>query len=184
MNKKITLAVVLLTISFSASPQQSQTELAIEKMETPETFDEVTVNHEDYTLQISLENTHSNNPILVIAMELKNNAHFISPLEEKEFKGKFHFDFGSYKDLGFKGEVSESPISETIVLYPNFNGGGDTKWVRENTIYKQALHLKTAKDFEVFGRIQFTIEPRCTFEEIPFAISYKDGKMVFIESKC
>ena len=155
MNKLITLAVVLLSISFSATPQQSQTELAIEKTDTPETFDEVTVNHEDYTLHISLENTQSNNPILVIAMELKNNAHYISPLERKEFTGKFHFDFGSEKDISFIGELTETPAAEAKLLYPNFNPSGKkTLWVQENTTYRQALEIKTANDFKVFGRIQ------------------------------
>lgn len=183
MNILTTSLLLLLSIAFSISQPQTKTQNPIKKKYTPETFDEFTVNHEDYTLSISIESAN-NQPVLVISMDLKNNTHFISPLEEKDFTGKFYFDFGSYKDLVFEGGFSESPISEAIVLYPNFNGDQATKWVTENTTYKQSLKFKTIHDFEVYGRIQFTIEPRCTFEEIPFGILYKDGKFTFIDAKC
>ena len=185
MNKLATIAFVLLSITFSTSQQQS--EKTIENIVTvqPETFEEVIVDKKEYTLKISIENTDNKNPILVIEMLLKNGAHFISPLEKKDYTGKFHFDFGSYKDLEFEGEVSESPRSVAKVLYPNYTSKREgTLWITENTIYKQALNLKTTNDFEVFGRVQFTIEPTCTFEETPFAISYKDGKFTFVDPKC
>lgn len=185
MIKSITIIATLFTIVFSTSRPQSQTQLSTKKATTLETYKEVIVNHEDYTLNISLENTNSNNPVLVIVMELKNKAHFISSMEKKEFSEKFYFDFGSYKDLAFDGKATEIPTAKAKILYPNFKPYGEgILWVIENTIYRQPLHLKNKNDFEVFGRVRFTIEPRCTLEEIPFAISYKDGKMVFIEPKC
>ncbi len=183
MNILATIVFVLLSITLSTNLPQSQTHNPINERVAPNTFDEVTVNHEDYILSISIEST-DNQPVLVISMDLKNNAHFISPLEEKDFTGKFYFDFGSYKDLAFEGDVSESPRSVAKVLYPNYTNNEENFWVTENTTYKQILKLKTTKDFEVYGRIQFTIEPSCTFEEIPFAISYKDGKFTFIDPKC
>ncbi len=39
-------------------------------------------------------------------------------------------------------------------------------------------------NFEVFGRIQFTIEPRCSLEEIPFALSYQNGVIKIYSPKC
>lgn len=185
MNKLITIAFVLLSVTFSMS--QQQLEKTIENIVTvqPETFEEVIIDKKEYTLKISIENTDNKNPLLVIEMVLKNGAHFISPLENKDYKGKFNFDFGSYENLVFEGEVSETPKSVAKVLYPNYTSKQEgTLWITKNTIYKQALKLKTTKDFEVYGRVQFTIEPTCTFEETPFAISYKDGKFIFVDPKC
>jgi len=185
MNKLTTIAFVLLSITFSMSQQQSEKTIENSVTVQPETFEEVIVDKKEYTLKISIENTDNKNLVLVIEMVLKNDAHFVSPLEKKDYKGKFHFDFGSYKDLEFEGEVSESPRSVAKVLYPNYTSKREgTLWITENTIYKQALNLKTTNDFEVYGRVQFTIEPTCTFEETPFAISYKDGKFTFVDPKC
>jgi len=185
MSKLITIAVVLFGINFSAGLQEPLEQYPINSKASPDTFKEYVVNHDDYTLKLSLENTNSNLPILVIEMNLKNNAHFISPLEEKEFTGKFYFDFGSYKNMAIKGQLTENPTSIGKVLYTNNDSTKEKiKWVTENTTYKQPLRFKTIHNFEVYGRIQFTIEPSCTFEEIPFVISYQDGEMVFVEPKC
>lgn len=54
---------------------------------------------------------------------------------------------------------------------------GFVKWVRQNTHYKQSLKVLSNENFEVYGYIQFTIEPRCTLEKIPFILSYVDGKL-------
>ncbi|NOQ92073.1 MAG: hypothetical protein GQ552_05070 [Flavobacteriaceae bacterium] len=183
MNILTTSLLLLLSIAFSIIQPQTKTQNPIKKNYAPETFDKFTVNHEDYTLSISIESA-DNQPVLVISMDLKNNAYFISPLEEKDFTGKFYFDFGSYKDLAFEGEVSESPRSVAKLLYPNYTNNEENLWITENTTYKQSLKFKTIHDFEVYGRIQFTIEPRCTFEEIPFRILYKDGKFTFLDAKC
>lgn len=185
MNLITSIAFLLLSVFFSTSLPQQQKQLVIEKTKHLENFDEVIVNHEAYTLKISIENPKSTNPILVIAMELKNKAHFISPLEEKEFMGKLNFDFGSYKDLAFKSKLIETPLAKAIILHPNFNPYGEkVLWVNKNTVYRQPLQIKTINDFEVFGRVQFTIEPKCTFEEIPFVIMYKDGEFTFTDPKC
>lgn len=184
MSKLILIAVILAGINISTNLQETQEQIQLNPKVPSDTFKEVTINHDDYTLKISLENANSTQPILVISMDLKNNAKFISPMEEKEFTGKFYFDFGSYEDLALDGQLTETPTSVEKVLYPNNNTNETIKWVTDNTVYKQPLTIKTINDFEVFGRIQFTIEPRCTFEEIPFGIAYKNGNFIFIDPKC
>lgn len=189
MNKLTSLTVVLLSFAFTTS-QQQQTEITQEivNIKKPETFKGFTINDKDYTLHFEIE---KNNPdsyrdqkhTLVISIELHNDSHYISPFAKRDFKGKFYVDLGSYNDLDFEGDIIESPRSvEEYDSHPFVNG--TVNWVRTNTTYKQPLQIKTQKEFVVFGRVQFTIEPRCTFEEIPFAISYQNGEMVFIEPKC
>jgi hypothetical protein len=50
-------------------------------------------------------------------------------------------------------------------------------WVDVDTRYEYPLTVSTAEDFEVKGMIRFTIEPRCTLEEIPFVITQRSGAL-------
>ena len=90
-------------------------------------------------------------------------------------------DLGDYTNLTFGENIIETP--QAVDSYDKF-GNQFVKWVKVNTTYLQQLNIKTKENFEVFGRVQFVIEPRCTLEQIPFAISYKDGKFQFIDPKC
>jgi hypothetical protein len=73
--------------------------------------------------------------------------------------------------LQTNGAIIETPLSKVD------ENEGFVKLVRENTYYKQSLKVLTNENFEVSGHIQFTIEPRCTLEKIPFILSYVDGKL-------
>ena len=133
-----------------------------------------------YDLNIKIE-TNNDKHSLVFSIKLKNDSYFISPNEKRVFSGKFFYDLGTYDKVDFSGEVIETPISIKEVDSDNH---GAISWVRKNTIYKQLLNLKSVDDFEVYGRVKFTIEPRCTLEVIPFNISYKSGKLIIKEAKC
>jgi hypothetical protein len=139
---------------------------------------------EPYKIDIQIKEAGKNEYRLVIKMELQNGAHFVSPNAKRDFTGKFFMDLGSYEHLAFDGTLVETPRSvEEIDPHPFV--GGPVNWVRENTTYTQSLKLLSNNDFEVFGRIRFTIEPRCTLEEISFAISYKNGVAKIINNpKC
>lgn len=151
-----------------------------EKLNTGEVLN---VSDDLYDLQFKIETTSDNNHNLIIGVKLHNGSHFVSPHAKQGFKGKFFMDLGSYTDLEFNGEIIETPKSvEEFDAYPFVNRS--VNWVRVNTTYKQPLQVKSTKDFEVFGRIRFTIEPRCTLEEIPFSISYNSGKLKIKEAKC
>ena len=183
MNKLITLVLLLLSTSYSKSQKQPETAQETVKIEKPEIMNGFTINDKDYTIHFEIENTVNQKPSLVIAIELHNDSHYISPNAKRNFKGKFYMDLGSYSHLDFKGDIIETPLSiEEFDSHPFVNG--TVNWVRVNTTYKQPLQVKSQEDFEVFGRLRFTIEPRCTLEEIPFAISYQDGVMKIKYPKC
>ena len=141
----------------------------------------LTETDELYTLQIKIEKTENNKHNLIIAIELHNGSSFISPFEKKEFTGKFFMDLGSFDQLAFDGNIIETPRS--VATFDPYSKE-PVIWVIENTTYKQPLNILSEGDFEVFGRVRFTIEPRCTLEEIPFAISYQDGVMTLKSPKC
>lgn len=183
MNKLTTIALLLLNITFSTSQQQLETIQETNKTEEPKVGEEFTINDSLYNLHFQLEKTNDDKHNLVISIELKNGSYYISPNAKRDFTGKFFMDLGSYKDLTFNGDIQETPRSvEEIDPHPFV--GGTVNWVRVNTSYKQPLQVKSQGDFVVFGRVIFTIEPRCSLEQIPFAISYKEGKMIFIDPKC
>jgi len=143
----------------------------------------LTVEESDYSIKIEVINQKSAHPSLLISMVLKDGAYFASPLTKEELKGKFYYDFGEYTNLEFFNKVIETPlfIKNTDVTSNIL----DPAWaVKSNTTYEQQLTLKTKKDFEVLGRVQFTIEPRCTFETIPFGIKYENGEFKLFSPKC
>jgi hypothetical protein len=184
MNKLITILILLLSFSCANDKQQYNTSNYIAKLETPKAIvasEVLNITDEFYNLQISIETSENNTFNLVIAMELHKGSSFISPFETKEFSGKFYMDFGSYKDLSFDVNIVETP--RAIAIIDKFKNE-PVIWVKENTTYTQPLKIHSEDDFEVFGKVQFTIEPRCTFEEIPFVISFKDGVMKLFSPKC
>jgi len=144
--------------------------------------DFTTIYDENYTLHFEIDET-DNKPSLVISIKLHNDSYFVSPHAKRDFKGKFFMDLGSYEHLDFEGDILETPRSiEEYDAHPFVNG--IVNWVRVSTTYKQPLHIKSVEKFVVFGRVRFTIEPRCTLEEIPFGISYESGVIKLIDSKC
>ncbi|HCY80824.1 MAG TPA: hypothetical protein DHV22_04055, partial [Xanthomarina gelatinilytica] len=93
---------------------------------------------------------------------------------KKDFKGKFSMTIEDSSKLNMTDDIIEIPRSvEEMDTHPFVDG--KVNWVRENTLYKQNLNILTKDDFEVTGFIRFTIEPRCTYEEIPFKVTQSSG---------
>ncbi len=183
MNNFILVLLFLFGFNYVNNHQTKATNKNSVKIEEPKANEVINITDELYNLQIRIETTQNNKHNLVITMELHNGSHFISPNAKRDFKGKFNVDLGSYDDLTFNGNIIEIPRSvEEFDEHPFTNGL--VNWVHVKTTYKQPLYIKSEDNFEVFGRVRFTIEPRCTLEEIPFAISYKNGVMKIIPPKC
>lgn len=191
MKKFLTLLVFAITVSCSQmdAPSNEIVENFIiekENLSTP-TFtvpinEVLTINDELYKLKISVD-SENNRHQLIFEMELFNNSYFVSPNSKREFKGKFYYDFGSYENVEYTGKVIETPLSKEIYDAHPFTDGL-VNWVNVNTLYKQPFYVKSEKDFKVFGRVRFTIEPRCSLEEIPFSLIYKNGKFSVTMPKC
>lgn len=115
---------------------------------------------------------------LIIDIHLKNGGHFVSPNATRDFKGKFTMIFENTNAFELVGKLNETPLTvEELDLHPFVNG--PVNWVRENTTYTQKIKLNTTNTFEAKGHIQFTIEPACTLEKIPFIIKQTDGTLKF-----
>ncbi len=173
--------IVLLLLSLNSFSQQSDNIFGITKMEDLYKDEAITLEDDQYTLKIKIEKTKSNKYNLIVDIELHNGSSFISPFEKKVFSGKFYMDLGEYDKLTFNGKIEEMPPSTASF---NTLNNETINWVKVNTKYIQPLKILSEGDFEVFGRVKFTIEPRCTLEEIPFAISYQNGIMKIFSPKC
>lgn len=175
------VTIVLLLFSVNTFSQQFQNKFGITKMEETYKDENLTIMDDLYTLQFKIEKTENNKYNLIVAIALFKGSTFISPLEEKEYRGKFFMDLGSYDQLTFDGNIKETPPSAaTFDSLSNEN----INWVKVNTSYTQPLNILSEGNFEVFGRVKFTIEPHCTLEEIPFALIYQDGVMKIKPPKC
>jgi hypothetical protein len=182
MYKFITPLLFLLFFSCAKENQSSNLSKRLAINNNIKAESELTITDNLYDLQFNIEKSENKN-YLVISIQLKNDSFFVSPNAKQDFTGKFTLDLGSYKDINLNGKLIETPPSvEEYDPHPFVNGL--VNWVHANTIYKQELNILNKDDFEVFGRVQFTIEPRCTLEQIPFSIVYKDGKLTLVEPKC
>ncbi|GGG47946.1 hypothetical protein GCM10010976_19160 [Bizionia arctica] len=130
--------------------------------------------HSPYHLDLKIEDTENDLKQLVLFITLRDGAHFVSPNAERSFKGKFSMTLNENNKLKPREDLIEIPLSvEEIDTHPFVNG--TINWVREDTTYKLPLNILTESDFEATGLIRFTIEPRCSLEEIPFVVRQQSG---------
>ncbi len=182
---KNVLLILCLLFIISCKKEIPNPEILIADTETPykntqsllNYFDNQKINSsEPYKLKLGLHKFKKNTYDLSISMELNNGAHFVSPNAKRDFKGKFMISIDETTNFNQIGKLIETPISvEEYDDHPFVNG--TVNWVRKNTVYHQKLKRTNKEDFQVKGYIQFTIEPRCTLEKIPFIIKYVNGKM-------
>ncbi len=140
-------------------------------------------NSEPYSIDLQIDTINSQLFNLKIFIKLNDGAHYVSPHSSIAYTGRFTMTIMDHDDLQMVGALNETPRSvEEYDSHPFING--PVNWVRVNTVYTQLISIKNKKDFEVIGDLQFTIEPRCTLEKIPFIIKYEEGEMKFELFQC
>lgn len=177
MNNNLFFGLLLLSFNYNCaevnSQDMAQNTTAVDSVYVGPTYFSDDLVREDslYTAIIRIDRQSNKEHLLSIQMNLKQHSYFVSPTERGAFTGKFTILLTEPQHLQTNGAISETPLSKVD------ENEGYVKWVRENTHYKQSLKVLTNENFEVSGHIQFTIEPRCTLEKIPFILSYVDGKL-------
>lgn len=182
MNKLIALLLLVFAVSCTKTAQEvSHKEPAkkltcnvpqhnFAKMQAP-------FKPDPYKIATKIEEGENGEKYLVIDMNLGEGSHYISPHEERAFGGKFTVAILENDMVMLGDELIEIPAAKKRYGSTLPFDDGNTKWVRENTVYKQSLDILTEDDFDVAGTIQFVIEPQCTLEVITFLVSSRDGKM-------
>lgn len=133
---------------------------------------DVPFNHE-YDLRLSIEDAGNGVYNLVSVIDFHNGAFTASPLSHKDLTGIFKIELRDNDKLTMDDSFEEIPRSAAKM--DQF--GNMMNWVSERTTYKRTCRIHSQQDFKVSGMVSFTIEPTCTFEEIPFDIFYENGKL-------
>ncbi len=177
MNNSFFFGLLLLSFNYNCaevnSQDMAQNNKAVDSVFVGPTFFSDDLVREDplYNAIVRVDKQSNKEHLLSIQMNLKQHSYFVSPTEPGSFTGKFTIVLTEPQHLQTNGAIMETPLSKVD------ENEGFVKLVRENTHYKQSLKVLTNENFEVSGHIQFTIEPRCTLEKIPFILSYVDGKL-------
>jgi hypothetical protein len=177
MNNNLFFGLLLISLNYNCTEMNSQETAVNTTMQDsvyvgPTHFSDDLIREDSlYTSIIRVDKQNKDEFVLSIQMNLKKNSYFVSPNEKRDFTGKFTVVLTESEKLIPTGAMIENPISKVDHYQGNAN------LVRENTNYKQTLKVISTKNFEVYGYIQFTIEPRCTLEKIPFILSFVDGKL-------
>lgn len=136
-----------------------------------------------YDLAFTLEQASDNSYTLVTTVKLHGGSYYGSPNCTRDLKGKFHVELADQKRIVLAEGMKEVALAVEEVYYHPFVHG-QVEWVRVDTRYEQRLTVTTREDLEVEGLYRFTIEPRCTMEEIPFVIRQRGGRLTIERVGC
>lgn len=138
---------------------------------------------EPYTIEFDIMESHTGLPTLIVDMKLADGSHYVSPHSTGDFSGKFSVYFEEGSELDLRDPFVETPRSYEI-YDPHPLVRGNVNLVRVDTHYEYPLQIDAKGDFETIGTVRFTIEPRCTLEQISFVIKRKDGKLTIEKNLC
>lgn len=182
MNRFQITAILLLGISCNSDKRLPQDAIASIEINVPgytstkTTFNGPFFPAEPYQLTLKMLKLENDMYDFIVGMQLYNGSYYVSPNAKRDFKGKFTILIDDTEEFQLISDLIETPLSvEEFDPHPFVNG--NVNWVRENTTYNQKIQRRSDTDFQVMGKIQFTIEPRCTLEQIPIIIKFKDGEM-------
>ena len=183
----IPVIALSLTIACAVKEPTSSTESAIPVLnasmyDLPLTNREMALNH-PYELAYSVEKTGEGQYRMNTTMKLFGGSFYVSPHSTGDFTGKFTIEIAPNENLKMGANFKETPRSKEVIDMHQFVGG-PVNWVKEDTRYEHALTVNSQKDFDIGGKIIFTIEPKCTLEEIPVMFKYRSGVLTIEEWKC
>jgi hypothetical protein len=136
-----------------------------------------------YDLAFTIEKADDRTYTLITTVKLHGGSYYASPNCTRDVKGKFHVELADQERIVLADMIKEVPLTvEGVYYHPLVNGPMD--WVRVDTRYEQRLTVTSREDLEVEGKYRFTIEPRCTLEEIPFLIKQRSGVLTIERVGC
>lgn len=136
-----------------------------------------------YELAYSVEKSGEGQYRMITTMKLFGGSFYVSPHSTGDFTGKFTIDIAPNEDLKMGADFEETPRSKEV-FDPHRFVNGPVNWVNEDTRYEHRLTVHSQEDFDIGGKIVFTIEPKCTLEEIPVMFKYRSGVLTIEAWKC
>lgn len=142
--------------------------------------DVYTVTEDLYELELRVEQDEDVY-YLVTTIDFYNGSYAASPLSNNGMTGLLTVGVGENPFLSLDEAIEESPRSvQSVDLFSN----DPAHWLKERTTYRRVLHIEANQDFDAGGQVTFTIEPRCTFEVIPFMIKNRGGSLSIEKWEC
>lgn len=155
--------------------------LDVSMYEAPTIDRDVVMDH-PYELACSVERTANGPYVLIASMKLFGGSFYVSPHSTGDFSGKFRIELATNDKLQMEAGFTETPRSlEVIDKHPFV--WGPVNWVNVDTRYAYPLTVLANEDFDLEGKVIFTIEPRCTLEEIPVLLKYRSGVLTLEQEK-
>ena len=180
---KIIIAFFLMTLTVGCAVKEPATPIRNVSMYDSPLIDHKVAMDNPYSLDYAVEKTEENKYNLVTTIQLFGGSFYVSPHSTRDFKGRFTIDIADNDHIIVGNNFVETPRSrEEIDLHRFING--PVNWVNKDTRYDYPLTVLSQEDFDVHGKIIFTIEPKCTLEEIPFVIKFRSGVLSMEEWKC
>ena len=127
-----------------------------------------------YEIAYNVEKTEDDLYSLITTIKLFGGSFYVSPHSTGDFTGKFRIEIAPNDYLKLGSDFVETPRSKEV-HDPHPFVDGLVNWVNEDTRYEHHLTVMTQEDFNIGGKIIFTIEPKCTLEEIPVMFKYRSG---------
>jgi len=156
--------------------------LKVSMYDSPLIDREAAINH-PYDLAFEVEKTGEDQYTLITTIKLFGGSFYISPHSTGDFKGKFTIEIAANDKLKMGDDFLEIPRSKEVIdMHPFVDG--PVNWVNADTRYKHRFTVISQEDFDIGGKIFFTIEPKCTLEEIPLMFKYRSGVLTVEKWKC
>ena len=169
------LLILFGTALMACSDKEVTTAQSLSMYHSPMIDTEIAMDN-PYRLTLDLETVENGSHHLVANMDLFGGSFYVSPHATGDFKGKFAVEVPQNEHVILGDDFTESPCSKEV-FDPHPFVNGLVNWVQEDTEYHYPLSMNTDQDFKVSGFIRFTIEPKCTLEEIPFDIICENGQL-------
>ncbi len=156
--------------------------LKVSMYDVPLTDREAAMKH-PYDIEFELKQTGADMYTLITTIKLHGGSFYVSPNARRDFKGKFHVEVANHDHVVLEDGFAETPRSmEVVDPHPFIDG--TVNWVNVDTRYEHMLTVNSSEDFEIGGKYRFTIEPKCTLEEVPFMIRQRAGVLTIEKWKC
>jgi hypothetical protein len=180
---KYIIAFFFLSLTVACTEQMTTASTLNTSMYDSPLIDREVALNNPYELTFDIEKGKDGQYSIVANMKLYGGSFYVSPHSTTEFKGRFTVELAFYDHLAIGDDFVETPRSKEVIdPHPFVNG--PVNWVQEDTRYEYPLIVNSQEDFDVGGKIYFTIEPKCTLEEIPFMIKYRSGVLSIEDWKC
>ncbi len=178
----LSLTVACAQKELATSTEPAIPVLNVSMYDSPLIDNEAVINH-PYELAFEVEKTGEDQFTMITTMKLFGGSFYVSPHSKRDFKGKFTIEIAPNENLKLGSDFIETPRSKEVID-PHPFVDGPVNWVKEDTRYEYQLTAISKEDFDIGGKIFFTIEPKCTLEEIPVMFKYRSGVLTIEKWKC